>query len=72
MQLCKSHFMAPFSSERNGIKKKRRQYKTKMCEVSLKQGDFREKVFSVTVKQLIIVGHMVGPSKTILCIRNLR
>lgn len=42
-----------------------------MYEVSLKQRDFRGKVFLVTVKQLIIVEHMVVPSKTIMCIRNL-
>lgn len=70
-----SHFVAFSSSERNEIKKKKlkkTEYKTKMCEVSLKQGDFRGKVFVVTVKQLIIVEHMVVLSRTILCIRNLR
>lgn len=74
MQLYVSHFVAFSSSERNEIKKKlkKTEYKTKMCEVSLKQGDFRGKVFVVTVKQLIVVEYMVVLSRTILCIRNLR
>jgi len=43
-----------------------------MCEGSLKQGDFRGKVFLIIVEQLIIVEHVVVPSKTILWIRHLR
>lgn len=43
-----------------------------MCEVSLKPGDFRGKVFPGTDMQQIVVEHIVFPSKTIPCIWNLR